>query len=116
MAIALKKIGVSAGVGVLDIVAEEVDKKQGYRKPFQNITDWGRFGYVAGGYMANGMGYDAEATEAIVLGGVPLLEKSIWGFVKRYTGVGRMVGRMGLKLKTPGKDPPRTQGTRIKYV
>lgn len=114
MAIALRKIGSSAGIGLLDIVAEEVDLHEGYTKPFQNITDWGRVAYTVGGYTANHMGYNEEVTEAIVLSGLPLIEKSIWKAVKRYSRIGRK-GRMGLKLKNPGKNTPPAR-TRIMYV
>ena len=124
MAIGLKKIGVSAGVGLLDIIADELDFKKGYGKAFQNVTDWGRVAYVAGGYVANSMGLvDDDATEAAVLAGVPLLEKSIVNAVRQYTGIlgVRPRGRMGLKLLNKGDMPPKKNrkpagGTQIRYV
>ena len=123
MAIELKKVGVSSLVGVLDLVADEVDYKQGYGKSFQNITDWGRVAYVAGGYAANSMGYgDAVVTETAVLAGIPLLERSIVDMVRQYTGIlpVRPRGRMGLKLIEKGKETEKDRkgggGTRIRYV
>lgn len=107
MAIKLVKLGVSAGVGVADIITEYVDEKQGYKKSFQNVTDWGRVVYTAGGYVANSMdlekGAEKPISESMVLAGIPLLEKSIYGAVKEYVLKGKGRGRMGLKLKTPGR-------------
>lgn len=103
MTIKLVEMGVSAGVGVADIATEYLDEKQGYTKSFQNITDWGRVVYTVGGYAASSMRLIGEdISETMVLSGIPLLEKSIWGAVKEYALHGKGQGRMGLKLKTPG--------------
>ncbi len=102
---ATKQACVSAGVGIVDIIADEVDFKQGYTKSFQNVTDWARVGAVVGGYAANSMGYlGDEITESAVLAGIPLLEKSVINAVRQYTNFlpVRPRGRMGLKLKQPG--------------
>jgi len=120
MAIELNKVGVSAGVGILDLFAEEVDYRAKYNKPFQNITDWGRVVYTGGGYLANRMGYNAELTEAAVLSGIPLIEKSIIDAVRVYTGIlpVRPRGRMGLKIidrdATDKRKP--SGGAKIRYV
>jgi len=117
MPIGLKKVGVGAGVGVIDIITEEVDAKQGYTKPFQNITDWARVLYTGGGYVANHMGYDEDITEPAVISGLPLLEKTVWQFIKHYTGIsGFRKGRLGLRLKDTGdKVAPQGQ-TQIRFV
>lgn len=110
MAIELKKIGVSSLVGVVDLVADEVDYRQAYTKSFQNVTDWARVGAVVGGYAANSMGYfDDDITESAVLAGIPLLEKSIVTAVRQYTSLlpVRPRGRMGLKLKKRGTETTR---------
>lgn len=104
MAIKLVRMGVSAGVGVADIITEYVDEKKAYGKSFQNVTDWGRVLYTVGGYAANSMRFVGDdISEPIVLAGIPLLEKSIKGAVHEYVlkPMGHS-GRMGLKLKTPG--------------
>ena len=124
MAIKLEKVGTSALVGVADIVTEELDLYQGYTKAFQNVTDWARVVYAAGGYVANSMGIEPDATEVVVLSSMPLLEKSVYKAVKQYTGLGVAGrGRMGLKLikkgretSTPERRERQTGGTRIVYV
>lgn len=116
MAIKLVRMGVSAGVGGLDLLTEYVDEKQGYLKSFQNVTDWGRVVYTVGGYAANSMRLvDDDISEPMVLAGIPLLEKSVYGAVKEYVlkGKGKGRGRMGLKLKTPGT--PVTQPGAIRW-
>jgi len=101
------KVGVSAGVGGLDVLTEYIDEKQAYTKPFQNLTDWGRVVYTVGGYAANYMDFgDDDVTETMVLSGIPLLEKSIAGVFKTYVLKGKKKGRMGLKLKQTGRTPP----------
>jgi len=80
MAIKLMKVGVSAGLGGVDILTEYVDESKAYTKSFQNITDWARILYVGGGYLANSMKWvDDDISETAVLAGLPLLEKSIKG-------------------------------------
>ena len=104
MGIRLMKVGVSVGVGSLDVLTEYIDEKQGYTKPFQRITDWGRLVYTLGGYGANYMDFgDDDITETMVLSGIPLLEKSIVNATKVWLKLGktRGRGRMGLKLKKP---------------
>ena len=97
------KVGVSAGVGGADLLTEYIDKKQGYTKPFQNITDYGRLIYTAGGYVANYMDFgDDDITETMVLAGIPLLEKSIAKAFSKYVLKGKAKGRMGLKIKHAG--------------
>lgn len=105
MGIKLVKLGTSLGVGTADIVTEYIDAKQGYGKPFQNVTDWARTAYCVGGYVANytGMGgEDNPVTESAVLSSLPLLEKSIYKGIRRYA----KLGRMGLKMKRPGRKRP----------
>lgn len=120
MAIKLIEVGTSAGVGALDIITEEVDKKQGYLKPFQNVTDLSRAVVTIGGYAANysEMG-DAEVSKAAVLSGLPLLEKSIYKAIRRWVpGLGRKGRRLGLKLLKKGQQGqqlPQT-GSQIRYV
>ena len=112
MAIKLMKVGVSAVLGGIDILTEYVDEKKAYTKSFQNITDWGRILYVGGGYIANSQKWvDDDITETAVLAGLPLLEKSIKRAVDEIVlqPMGRK-GRMGLRLKTPGRTPRRTSG------
>ena len=105
------KMGVSAGVGGVDLLTEYIDEKQLYTKPFQRLTDWGRAVYTVGGYGANYMKFgDPEITETMVLSGIPLLEKSLRDVVKVYVLKGKNQGRMGLKLKTPGKTPGAQTG------
>ena len=115
MGIKLMKLGVSAGVGGVDALAEYIDEKQKYTKPFQNLTDWGRLLYVGGGYAANYMKFgDDEITETMVLSGIPLLEKSIVDVVKTYilkSPAGK--GRMGLKLKRRGDQAGQTSNVVI---
>lgn len=107
MGIKLMKMGVSAGVGGVDLLTEYIDEKQGYAKPFQRLTDWGRGVYTVGGYAANYMKVgDPEISEAMVLSGIPLLEKSVRDVVQTYVLKGKKKGRMGLKLKEQGADSP----------
>lgn len=117
MAIKLVKVGVSAGVGVADILAEYVDVKQGYAKSFQNVTDWGRVFYTVGGYVANSMRLVGDdISEPMVLAGIPLLEKSIYGAVQEYALKGKTRGkRIGLKLKTPGKKAPQRAAPTVRW-
>ncbi len=113
MAIKLMKVGVSAVLGGLDILTEYVDETKAYTKSFQNITDWGRILYVGGGYIANSQKWmDDDISETAVLAGLPLLEKSIKGAVHEYVlkPMGRNKGRMGLRLKTPGRTPGAPTG------
>lgn len=113
MAIKLMKVGVSAGLGGLDILTEYVDEKKAYTKSFQKVTDWARILYVGGGYLANSQRWVGDdVSETAVLAGLPLLEKSIKGAVHEYVlkPMGLNQGRMGLKLKTPGRTPGRTPG------
>jgi len=120
MGIKLMKVGVSAGVGGIDALTEYLDEKQGYTKPFQNLTDWGRVIYTVGGYGANYMNFgDDDITETMVLSGIPLLEKSIVDVVKTYVVKGKGKGRMGLKLKRPGRRVSRTPGSQpgnVRYI
>lgn len=108
MTLTLVKAGVSTGLGVADIIAEYVDEKRGYNKSFMNVTDWLRTSEVVLGYAANAYNYgDPDMTESVVLSAIPLLEKSLYGAVKEYVleGKGKRKGRMGLKLKTSGRQP-----------
>ena len=108
MAIKLIRMGVSGVVGAADILTEYIDEKKAYTKSFQNITDWGRVLYTVGGYAANSMRWVGDdISESAVLAGIPLLEKSIKGAVHAYVlkPMGLNKGRMGLKLKTPGRTP-----------
>ena len=103
MVIKLIRVGVSAGIGAGDIVCEYVDADKGYTKAFQNISDWYRTGAVVGGYVANSMRLvDDDVSEPLVLAGIPLLEKSIYGAVQEYVLKGKGRGRMGLRLKRKG--------------
>jgi len=112
--IKLVKVGISAGVGVLDLGTEYLDEKQGYTKSFQNVTDWARVAYTVGGYAANSMKLvDDDISEPMVLAGLPLLEKSVYGAVKEYVLKGKSQGRMGLRLKTPGT--PQTPTGNIRW-
>ena len=109
------KMGVSGGIGVLDIATEYFDEKQLYTKPFQKITDWARALYTVGGYGANYMKFGDDAiTETMVLSGLPLFEKSIVNAVKVFAKLGKAKGRMGLKLKTPGRTP--AAGGNVRYI
>ena len=116
------KVGVSAGLGGLDILTEYVDEKKAYNKSFQNLTDWGRLVYTAGGYVANAYKLVGDdISEAMVLSGIPLLEKSIKGAIHSYVlqPMGLNKGRMGLKLKTPGRTPggaPSPPGGNVRYI
>ena len=108
MAIKLVKMGTSAVVGAADIITDYIDEKREYVKSFQNVTDWLRFVEVVGGYGANYYKYgDEDITESVVLSSMPLFEKSLYGAVKEYVlqGKGEGEGRMGLKLKKPGRKP-----------
>lgn len=90
----------------MDILTEYVDEKKAYTKSFQKVTDWARILYVGGGYLANSQRWVGDdVSETAVLAGLPLLEKSIKGAVHEYVlkPMGRNQGRMGLKLKTPGR-------------
>jgi len=118
MAIKLVKLGVSGVVGAADILTEYVDEKKAYTKSFQNITDWGRVLYTVGGYAANSMKWlGDDYTEPMVLSGIPLLEKSIKGAVHAYVlkPMGLNKGRMGLRLKTPGRSPGAPTGN-VRYI
>ncbi len=116
MGIRLMKVGVSAGVGVLDIATEYVDEKQLYTKPFQKITDWGRAVYTLGGYAANYMNFgDPDISETMVLSGLPLFEKSLVNATKVWLKLGKTKGRMGLKLKRPGRKVPGQTGN-VRYI
>jgi len=109
------EMGTSLGVGSLDILTEYIDEKQAYTKPFQKITDWGRAVYAVGGYAANYMKVgDDEVTKAVVLSGIPLFEKSLINAVKVYAKLGKNKGRMGLKLKRPGRTP--AAGGNVTYI
>jgi len=55
-----------------------------------------------------------EITKTVVLSGIPLFEKSIVNAVKVFTKLGKNKGRMGLKLKTPGRTP--ATGGNITYI
>lgn len=117
MGIRLMKMGTSLGVGSLDILTEYIDEKQAYTKPFQKITDWGRVLYTVGGYGANYMKFgDDTITESMVVSGIPLLEKTIVNATKVFLKLGKNTkGRMGLKLKTPGRTPARPTGN-VRYI
>ncbi|GAI92445.1 unnamed protein product, partial [marine sediment metagenome] len=73
-----------------------------------------------GGYGANYMRFGDDAiTESMVLSGLPLLEKSIVDVVKTYVVKGKNKGRMGLKLKRPGRRvsrTPATPGGNVRYI
>jgi len=115
MGIRLMKMGTSLGVGSLDILTEYIDEKQAYTKPFQKITDWGRGLYTVGGYGANYMKFgDDTITESMVVSGIPLLEKTIVNAVKVFAKLGKNKGRMGLKLKKPGRTP--ATGGNVTYI
>jgi hypothetical protein len=102
----LKKIGVSALYGLVDLGAEIYDQQNlPSALPFQNTRDWERAiafaGGLVGSYMSSG-GFVEEASQALVLSSTPLLEKSVYDLVRqsvttlpaRSYGAGASVGRM----------------------
>ena len=69
---------VAAGVGALDIAAEEIDARQGYSKPFQNATDLARTGVTVGSAIANYMNLETKYSSAAFYAGLPLFEKTLY--------------------------------------
>ena len=85
------KIGTSAAIGVVDIVAEEADERLGYKEPFKNIHDILRAVEFGFGLVHEGLGLGiipSDAAESIMDASLPLLEKSIYEAVKKMAGAG----------------------------
>lgn len=76
--ISLEGAAVAAGVGALDIAAEEIDARQGLSKPFQNATDISRAGVTVGAAVANYMNLETRYTDAAFYAGLPLFSKTIY--------------------------------------
>jgi len=100
----LKKIGVSALYGLVDLGAEIYDHQNlPSALPFQNTRDWERAiafaGGLVGSYMSSG-GFVEEASQALVLSSTPLLEKSVYDLVRQNVttlparSYGASIGRM----------------------
>jgi len=91
MPINLVKIGTSAAIGVVDIVAEEADKRFGYTEPFRNIHDILRAAEFGFGLVHEGLGLGiipSDVAESMMDASLPLLEKSIYEAVKKMAGAG----------------------------
>lgn len=72
----LKEAIAGVAVGSIDVGANEIDEKQGYSKPFENVTDLYHVGLVLGGMAYYSMKGDPYGL-VIFDNGMPLLTKSI---------------------------------------
>ena len=105
--ISLKKLGMSAGYGALDLATEWADKEMSKKnpsilKPFQNATDIQRAVAFLGGVGATYFMRDpmiTEIAETVAIASIPLLEKSVYKAV-RTSLPGGTRGR--LVLRYPG--------------
>jgi len=82
----LKKLGIGAGVGILDIGLEKVDEATGMVAPL-NAQTIGRAGLFALGLIGSAMGKYEETLETLYVAEEPLVIRSIAklvGFVTEY--------------------------------
>lgn len=85
----LVKVGVGIGVGVVDDVLEDQDRKNGRTRPFERWTDWGRILAVAGGHaLGMVMPRQFQLGEAIALAATPLATKTVISAVRAQAGGG----------------------------
>jgi len=80
----LVKYGISAGVGVVNIVAQEIDLRQGWAEPYRRVQDYvGTVGFVTG-IILDGFDIVPEEGEALAISSLPLLIQSIRDAAKAY--------------------------------
>ena len=72
----LKKLGVGAGVGLLDIGLEKLDESQGWVAPANALTA-GRAALFALGLIGSAMGKYEEILETVYIAEEPLLIRSL---------------------------------------
>ena len=87
-----KDAGISVGVGVVDVVTELIDQKQGYTKPIYNITDALRLGVTVVGYAyaALGKGKMAELAGKVANDYTPLAIRTAYRIAKGAAPPGGM--------------------------
>lgn len=76
MKVNLKKLGIGAGVGLLDIGLEKIDESQGLTAPLNALT-LGRAGLFAVGLIGSAMGKYEEILETVYIAEEPLLIRSL---------------------------------------
>jgi len=86
MPLSLKKTGVSAVYGLVDIGTNILDTSMNSVNYFQTVTDWQRIvAFGAGAGLAHfSSGNMEEMGEVLAYSSLPLLEKTIYGAVKQY--------------------------------
>jgi len=84
MPITLEKALASAGYGLVDIAAQELDKRKGWSEPFKNATDVSRAAVCLGSLVVNIAGLEGEVTEALFYSSLPKLEESIYRAASEY--------------------------------
>ena len=101
MAIALTKILVAGGYGVVDTVLE----KNPMTVPGLNIsaTDAVRLATTLGSYFLNNMGYYSDITETLFVASLPLTIKTVWNLVSGFMGGG---GAKSIPVQTLTVMPP----------
>ena len=85
--ITLERTAIAGGIGAWDIVAEELDTRQGYSKVFENITDLSRTALTLGAVGLNYGNVETNHTDTVFYASLPLFAKSL------YRGAVQAMGR-----------------------
>jgi hypothetical protein len=103
----LKKLGVGAGVGLLDIGLEKIDESQGLSAPL-NAQTIGRIGLFAIGLIGSAMGKYEEILETVYIAEEPLLIRSaakLGGLITDYAEAPSREA-IELRLRSAGQAAP----------
>ena len=85
--ITLERTAIAGGIGAWDIVAEELDTRQGYSKVFENVTDISRTALTLGAVGLNYGNVESNYSDTVFYASLPLFAKSL------YRGAAQAVGR-----------------------
>jgi len=111
--IALKKLGIGAGVGILDIATEKIDESQGLVAPMNTRTAQ-RVGLFAAGLIGSLFAKSPswiEALETVMVAEEPLVIRSLanlGGLIADYAEAPSREA-IELRLRSSGQQVPRQQ-------
>ncbi len=88
MRIDVMDVVVGVGVGVADQLAEKFDADRGNTGSWKGISNWGRVGVAALGYLGQMMNFQPKLAHELAMSATPLATKTIMAAVMGATGMG----------------------------